>query len=215
MMARMPIASIARKLNRSRRVKRVIDYSVAGLALGALAPVIGGITGVVIVAHGWPPLFTQSRPGLNGSVFRILKFRTMTNTRGADGNLLPDAERLTRVGRMLRATSLDELPELLNVLRGEMSLVGPRPLLVQYLDRYNATQKRRHDVRPGITGLAQVRGRNALTWDEKFRLDVEYVDDWSNTLDLKILFETLRVVFRREGISHTGDATMPEFMGNE
>jgi len=159
-------------------------------------------------------LFGQKRPGLHGQPFRIFKFRTMTDARAADGSPLPDEQRLTRLGRFLRASSLDELPELFNVLRGEMSLVGPRPLLMQYLERYSPEQSRRHDVLPGITGWVQVNGRNALTWEDKFRLDVWYVDHWSFWLDLKILFLTFSKVFKREGISQPGHATMEEFMGN-
>ena len=159
-------------------------------------------------------LFRQTRPGLHGQPFEMVKFRTMTDARDADGHLLPDAERLTSFGRFLRGASLDELPELWNVLRGEMSLVGPRPLLMRYLGRYTPEQARRHAVRPGITGLAQVSGRNALSWDEKFALDLEYVDRVSFGLDVRILLRTLAKVVRREGISAGQHATMPEFMGN-
>jgi lipopolysaccharide/colanic/teichoic acid biosynthesis glycosyltransferase len=169
---------------------------------------------LVRIYHGRPALFGQERPGLRGQPFRIFKFRTMTNSRSADGRLLPDEQRLTPLGRFLRASSLDEFPELFNVLRGEMSLVGPRPLLMQYLERYSPEQARRHDMLPGITGWAQVNGRNALTWEDKFRFDVWYVDNWSVWLDLKILFLTVWKVFKREGISQPGHATMEEFMGN-
>ena len=162
---------------------------------------------------GTPVLFRQQRPGLGGRPFWLLKFRTMTEARDAAGNLLPDAQRLTGFGRFLRATSLDELPELLNVLKGDMSLVGPRPLLMQYLDRYTPEQARRHEVRPGITGWAQVNGRNAITWEEKFKLDVWYVDNWSLWLDIKIIFMTVWKIFKREGISQPGQATMEEFRG--
>ena len=162
---------------------------------------------------GTPVLFRQQRPGLGGRPFWLLKFRTMTEARDARGNLLPDAARLTAFGRFLRATSLDELPELLNVLKGDMSLVGPRPLLMQYLDRYTPEQARRHEVRPGITGWAQVNGRNAITWEEKFKLDVWYVDNWSLWLDIKIIFMTVWKIFKREGISQPGQATMEEFRG--
>lgn len=162
---------------------------------------------------GSPVLFCQDRPGLGGRVFRMFKFRTMTDGRNAHGEPLSDAERLSRFGRWLRQTSLDELPELLNVIRGEMSLVGPRPLLVRYLSRYSPEQARRHDVLPGITGWAQVNGRNAISWDEKFRLDVWYVDNASLGLDLKIIVSTVVKVFRREGINAVGQATMPEFAG--
>jgi len=170
---------------------------------------------LVRVKIGTPIFFTQSRPGLHGNAFTMIKFRTMTNARGADGSLLPDAERLTRFGRFLRATSLDELPELWNVLKGEMSLVGPRPLLIEYLPLYSPEQARRHDVRPGITGWAQVNGRNAISWDEKFKLDVWYVDHQSFWLDMKILLLTVRRVFQRHGISADGEATMKPFMGTK
>ena len=178
-----------------------------------LSPLMSGIAGLVWAKHGWPPVFVQPRPGLKGKIFRLYKFRTMTEERDATGSLLPDVERLTKLGKFLRASSLDELPELLNILKGEMSLVGPRPLLVRYLDRYTPEQRRRHDVRPGLTGLAQVSGRNALTWDEKFKLDVQYVDEWSLALDCKILTRTVAAVLDRDGISHGEEATMPEFMG--
>lgn len=194
-------------------LKRLIDVLVAGFGLLALTPVLAVLCVLELVWHGWPPLFVQERPGLRGRVFRMVKFRTMTNERGPDGQLLPDAERLTPFGRWLRATSLDELPELWNVVVGDMSLVGPRPLLVRYLDRYSPEQARRHDVRPGITGLAQVRGRNALSWPEKLRYDVDYVDHWTLRLDLRILLETVGAVLRRDGISAAGEATMAEFMG--
>jgi len=168
---------------------------------------------LVALLLGTPVLFRQQRPGLGGRPFWLLKFRTMTEARDARGNLLPDAARLTAFGRFLRATSLDELPELLNVLKGDMSLVGPRPLLMQYLDRYTPEQARRHEVRPGITGWAQVNGRNAITWEEKFKLDVWYVDNWSLWLDIKIIFMTVWKIFKREGISQPGQATMEEFRG--
>ncbi|MEO0322171.1 MAG: sugar transferase [Myxococcota bacterium] len=194
--------------------KRAIDVSVAGSALVVLAPAFAGLTALVWRRHGWPPVFVQERPGYAGRVFRLVKFRTMTDARAPDGTLLPDAERLTPFGRALRASSLDELPELLNVLRGEMSLVGPRPLLVRYLERYSAEQARRHDLPPGITGWSAVNGRNALDWDDKLALDVWYVDHWSLALDMKILWKTARTVLLREGIAADGEATMPEFMGS-
>lgn len=197
------------------RAKRALDVLVAGGGLVALAPLLGGLAVLELAFHGWPPVFAQRRPGLHGRVFTMFKLRTMTNERGADGHLLPDADRLTVFGRFLRASSLDELPELWNVLRGDMSLVGPRPLLVVYLGRYTREQMRRHDMPPGITGLAQVNGRNALSWDEKFALDLEYVDGWSLALDLRIIAQTARAVLGREGISAEGDATMPVFMGSE
>jgi lipopolysaccharide/colanic/teichoic acid biosynthesis glycosyltransferase len=159
-------------------------------------------------------IFGQLRPGPGGKPFTPYKFRTMTDGRDASGRLLPDVERLTSFGRFLRASSLDELPELINVLKGEMSVFGPRPLLMQYLDRYTPEQARRHEVKPGITGWAQVNGRNAISWEEKFRLDVWYVDNWSLGLDLRIIWMTVLKVFRREGISAVGEATMPEFMGS-
>jgi lipopolysaccharide/colanic/teichoic acid biosynthesis glycosyltransferase len=164
---------------------------------------------------GGPILFRQQRPGLDGTPFELIKFRTMTDARRADADTRLDAERLTPLGKFLRSTSIDELPTLWNVVRGDMSLVGPRPLLMQYLRRYTREQARRHEVRPGITGWAQIRGRNALGWEEKFRLDVEYVDRIGLRLDLRILLETLVVVLRRRGISAHGHATMPEFLGSD
>lgn len=194
--------------------KRLLDLAVAGLGFLAVSPLMWLIALVIRVTQGSPIFFTQVRPGKGGRPFRIVKFRTMNNARGPDGRLLPDAERLTSVGRFLRSTSLDELPELYNVLKGDMSMVGPRPLLMQYLDRYTPEQARRHEVKPGLTGWAQVNGRNALSWEEKFKLDVWYVDNWSLALDLKILFMTVVKVLRREGISQPGEATMEEFLGN-
>jgi len=195
--------------------KRILDLFLAALGLLLLSPVLLVVTLLVRIRHGSPVLFRQQRPGFHGRPFALYKFRTMTDTRDANGRLLPDAERLTSLGRVLRATSLDELPELLNVLRGEMSLVGPRPLLMQYLNRYNKEQARRHDVLPGITGWAQINGRNALTWEDKFRLDVWYVDHHSFGLDLKIIAMTLFKVLQREGISQPGHATAEEFMGSD
>ena len=189
------------------------DRVIAVLALVLLSPMLAAIALVVGIRFGRPILFRQDRPGLFGKPFTLYKFRTMTESRDAVGNLLPDGERLTRFGRLLRSTSLDELPELLNVLKGEMSLVGPRPLLMQYLDRYTPEQMRRHDVRPGMTGWAQVNGRNALTWEQKFALDTWYVDHVSFELDLRILFLTVRAIVRREGISEPGQPTAREFMG--
>jgi lipopolysaccharide/colanic/teichoic acid biosynthesis glycosyltransferase len=170
---------------------------------------------LVRVNMGAPVLFHQERPGLHGRPFILYKFRTMRDLRDVEGRLLPDEMRLTRLGRILRSTSLDELPELFNVLKGEMSLVGPRPLLMEYLNRYTPEQARRHEVKPGITGWAQVNGRNAITWEEKFKLDVWYVDNWNLGLDLKILGLTLIKVLKREGISAGGHATMPEFRGSQ
>lgn len=196
-------------------LKRIFDIAVASLVFVLFLPVLLVLIVLVRMYHGAPVLFGQIRPGFKGMPFRIYKFRTMTNARAADGTLLQDAERLTPLGRFLRASSLDELPELFNVLRGEMSLVGPRPLLMQYLERYSPEQMRRHDVLPGITGWAQINGRNALTWEEKFALDVWYVDHWSFWLDIKILFLTVWKVIKREGISQPGHATAEEFMGTQ
>lgn len=195
------------------RAKRALDILGSGAGLLVLGPALAGLAAVVTVAHGWPPVFVQRRPGITGKPFNIVKLRTMTNERDSEGALLPDAERLTALGKFLRSTSLDELPELWNVFVGDMSLVGPRPLLMRYLERYDSEQARRHDMPPGITGLAQVRGRNALSWDEKFALDVAYVDGWNLAKDVGILFDTVNVVGRRSGISADGEATMPEFMG--
>jgi len=193
-------------------VKRAIDVAASGLLLVVTAPVQAAVAAVVAVKLGRPVFFRQPRPGLDGKVFTLLKFRTMLQEDPASG-LTTDEQRLTAVGRFLRATSLDELPTLWNVLRGEMSLVGPRPLLVEYLPLYSAEQARRHDVRPGITGLAQVNGRNSLSWEEKFELDVRYVDELSPSLDAQILVATLRSVIAREGISADGHATMTRFEG--
>ena len=197
-----------------RAGKRAFDL-VAGLLLGLLLlPVVALLWVLVRVKLGSPVFFRQRRPGMDERIFTMVKFRTMTDARDAQGNLLPDAVRLTPFGRFLRASSLDELPELWNVLRGEMSFVGPRPLLVQYLERYSPEQRRRHAVRPGITGWAQVNGRNALSWQQKFAHDLWYVDHLSFGLDLHILWRTVAKVFQREGISQAGEATMEEFMGN-
>lgn len=195
-------------------LKRLFDIGGAAIALVLLSPVVLVVSVVVICTHGWPILFVQQRPGLHGRPFRILKFRTMRNAVDAAGALKPDAERLTGVGKFLRSSSLDELPALVNVLVGDMSLVGPRPLLMRYLPLYSARQARRHDVRPGITGWAQVNGRNLLTWEEKFEMDVWYVENWSFWLDLKILLRTIVNVLHRKGISASGEATMPEFRGS-
>ncbi len=197
------------------RSKRIFDLLLTIPALILLSPLILLVALLVRWQHGSPVLFAQVRPGYRGKLFTLRKFRTMTDGRDPQGNLLPDEQRLTSLGRFLRAASLDELPELLNVLKGEMSLVGPRPLLIQYLARYSPEQARRHDVLPGITGWAQINGRNALTWEDKFRLDVWYVDHWSLWLDLKILALTLWKVIRREGISQPGHATAEKFMGSD
>lgn len=196
-------------------VKRSMDVLVAGTAFLLLALPLLLLWVLVRRKLGSPVLFRQVRPGQHGRPFMMVKFRTMTDERGADGELLPDALRLTPFGHFLRASSLDELPELWNVLRGEMSLVGPRPLLMEYLPLYSTEQARRHEVRPGITGWAQINGRNAVSWDERFRLDVWYVDHRSVCLDLKILWLTVRKVLVREGISAKGEATMPRFNGNK
>ncbi len=196
-------------------MKRLFDLLLSiGLLLALALPLLL-LWALVRRKLGSPVLFRQVRPGLHGRPFMMVKFRTMTDERGADGELLPDAQRLTSFGRFLRATSLDELPELWNVLRGEMSLVGPRPLLMEYLPLYSPEQARRHEVRPGITGWAQVNGRNALSWEERFKLDVWYVDHRSLWLDLCILWMTVRKVIVREGISAQGEATMPRFTGNK
>ena len=195
-------------------MKRLFDITVAILGLTVAAVPLMILVALIRLKLGSPVLFRQVRPGLNGRPFMMVKFRTMTDSRGPDGELLPDAVRLTRFGRFLRSTSLDELPELWNVLKGDMSLVGPRPLLMEYLPLYSAEQARRHEVRPGITGWAQVNGRNALSWDERFKLDVWYVDHHSLWLDLRILGLTLRKVIQREGISAEGEATMSKFTGN-
>ena len=196
-------------------LKRVFDMLVAALALIMLAPLLAVIAVAVAYRLGRPVLFRQIRPGLRGRPFEMVKFRTMLDAKDAYGKSLPDDQRLTTFGVWLRSTSLDELPELWNVLRGDMSLVGPRPLLMEYLPLYTSDQARRHDVRPGVTGWAQVNGRNALSWDEKFKLDVWYVDHQSFWLDMKILMLTVKKVFVREGISATGEATMPKFTGSE
>lgn len=195
-------------------MKRVFDIAVVVVLLMLLALPLAAIALLVRRKLGSPVIFRQKRPGLGGTIFEMMKFRTMTNARDENGCLLPDAVRLTALGRFLRSSSIDELPELWNVLKGEMSLVGPRPLLVEYLPLYSGDQARRHEVRPGITGWAQVNGRNALSWEEKFKLDVWYVDNRSFWLDLKILCLTVKKVIVREGISAAGEATMPKFTGS-
>jgi lipopolysaccharide/colanic/teichoic acid biosynthesis glycosyltransferase len=195
--------------------KRLFDLVLTLPGLVILSPILLLIAILVRLNLGSPVMFRQQRPGYKGRPFFVYKFRTMTQALDASGNLLPDAERLTGLGRRMRSFSLDELPEFINVLRGEMSLVGPRPLLMQYLERYTPEQARRHDVLPGITGWAQVKGRNIIEWPEKFRLDVWYVDNWSLGLDVRILFLTLWKVLKREGISQPGHATAEEFKGGE
>jgi len=202
------------KMFYSRRGKRLFDLALTLPGLVVLSPLLAFIALMVRAKLGSPVLFRQVRPGLGGRPFTIYKFRTMTDARGSDGKLLPDGERLTRFGRFLRSASLDELPELFNVLKGDMSLVGPRPLLMEYLDRYTPEQARRHEVKPGITGWAQVNGRNALGWEQKFAMDVWYVDHRSLRLDAKIILRTIGKVLARDGISAAGEATMPRFTGS-
>lgn len=196
-------------------LKRTIDFLFALFALVTLLPVLIVVAVLVRVKLGSPILFSQQRPGLNGKIFRMYKFRSMTDERDELGNLLPNEKRLTPFGQKLRSTSLDELPGLLNVLKGDMSLVGPRPLLVEYLPLYNREQARRHEMRPGITGWAQVNGRNAISWEDKFKLDVWYVDNQSFWLDVKILLLTVKKVFVRDGINSSDNVTMPKFKGNQ
>ena len=198
---------------RHRRLKRGVDLFFAAVGLVLLSPFLALLALLVRWRLGSPVLFRQERPGLNAKPFTILKFRTMRDVRRPDGVALPDGERLTRFGRFLRASSLDELPEFWNVLRGDMSLVGPRPLRTDYLELYSAEQARRHDVQPGITGWAQVNGRNAASWPDRLAMDVWYVDHWSLALDFHILFRTIWKVIRREGVSAEGHATMPPFRG--
>ena len=198
----------------TKYMKRVLDVILSGCALLVLSPVLLVLTVLGAVMMKGNPFFTQLRPGKDEKIFRLVKFRTMSCEKDQDGNLLPDEQRLNKYGKFLRSTSLDELPELLNIFIGNMSIVGPRPLLVQYLPRYNEEQKRRHNVRPGLTGHAQVNGRNAISWEEKFRLDVEYVDTVGFWLDVKIVLQTVGKIFKREGISSENSVTMEEFMGS-
>lgn len=198
-----------------RRGKRLFDVAVAAVGLAVLSPVVAGVAAVVRWRLGSPVLFRQRRPGRDGVPFELVKFRTMHDQRDEDGDLLPDEQRLGRFGALLRSTSLDELPELVNVLRGDMSLVGPRPLLTEYLPLYDQHQARRHEVRPGVTGWAQVNGRNARTWQERFDMDVWYVDHVSLVLDLRILLRSVGAVLAREGIAADGHATMEPFTGND
>ena len=193
--------------------KRFLDIFISLGAIIVLSPLLLALWILVRVKLGSPALFTQERPGRDGKIFRLHKFRSMTDGRDQEGNLLPDQERLTPFGRKLRSTSLDELPELFSILKGDMSVIGPRPLLVKYLPLYNETQRHRHDVRPGLTGLAQINGRNAITWEKKFEYDVEYVRNLSFGLDMRIFLGTIRAVLKREGISSESDATMVAFTG--
>ena len=193
--------------------KRILDFVLSLIAILLLSPVLFILMVTGMIKMGGNPFFTQERPGKNGKIFKLIKFKSMNNRRDAEGNLLPDEIRLTSYGRFIRNTSLDELPELINIFKGDMAIVGPRPLLVKYLTRYNETQARRHEVRPGLTGLAQVNGRNAISWEEKFRYDVEYVDNLSFLMDIKIICKTVLKVIKRDGISSETSATMEEFLG--
>ena len=195
--------------------KRVFDFALSLFAILVLSPILLILIIVGAIAMKGNPFFTQLRPGKDGKIFKLIKFRSMTCEKDKDGNLLPDEVRLTRYGEILRSTSLDELPELFNILKGDMSIVGPRPLLVQYLPLYNEEQRHRHDVRPGLTGWAQINGRNSITWEDKFRYDVWYVRNISFMLDVKILFLTVKKVFCREGISSENSATMEDFQGTK
>ena len=200
--------------------KRFFDFFLSLIALFVLLPIFIILTVVGAIAMDGNPFFIQQRPGKIGKngkekIFNLIKFRTMSNKKDKDGNLLPDEQRLNGYGKFLRSTSLDELPELLNILRGDMSIVGPRPLLVRYLDRYSPRQRRRHEVRPGLTGLAQVSGRNAISWEERFELDIKYIENITLIGDIKILFATVKAVLKRDGISSETSATMEEFFGSE
>jgi len=195
-------------------IKRALDLLIAGLSLFIMAPIFIVLAMLIAIFLGFPVFFSQRRAGKDGKPFILYKFRTMTNEKDKNGNLLPDSQRLTLIGQFLRKSSLDELPELLNVIKGDMSIVGPRPLLIKYLDRYTPEQARRHEVKPGITGWAQVNGRNAITWEEKFKYDVWYVDNMGFWLDLKIILMTVVKVLKGEGINQPGQATMEEFKGS-
>ena len=196
-------------------IKRFLDFILSLLALIILMPVMIVIYVLVKIKLGSPAIFKQQRPGKNEKIFTLYKFRTMTDKKDENGNLLPDEQRLTKFGKILRSTSLDELPELFNILKGDMSIVGPRPLLVEYLKLYNEEQRHRHDVRPGLTGRAQVNGRNSISWEEKFKDDIKYVKDISFIADIKIVFKTIIKVFKREGISQENSVTMEKFQGNK
>lgn len=194
--------------------KRLFDFIISATALIVLFPFFLIFTPIVAIAMRGNPFFVQKRPGKKGKIFKMIKYRTMTNKKDEEGNLLPDKDRLTKFGRIMRSLSIDELPELINIFLGQMSIVGPRPLLVSYLPLYNEFQARRHEVRPGLTGYAQVNGRNAISWQEKFELDVYYVDHCSFVLDIKIFFKTILKVLKKDGISQSGEATMEFFVGN-
>jgi undecaprenyl phosphate N,N'-diacetylbacillosamine 1-phosphate transferase len=211
----IPTVQLSNKKGIYRRyIKRPMDLVLSLIAIIVLAPVLLILAILVRVKLGSPVLFKQKRPGLNDKIFTLYKFRTMTDERDENGELLSDSDRLTKFGKFLRSTSLDELPELFNILKGDMSIVGPRPLLIQYLPLYDEHQKRRHEVRPGLTGLAMAKGRNALTWEEKFAYDTYYANHVSFLLDVKIIFWTLAIVFKREGINEAGQATVSEFKGS-
>lgn len=197
-----------------KHIKRWLDFSISFISIILLCPLMGGIALLVRINLGKPVFFYQHRPGLNEKIFKMYKFRSMTDTRDNEGNLLPDEKRLTSFGKWLRSTSLDELPELFNILKGDMSIVGPRPLLVQYLPLYNKEQKHRHDVRPGLTGLAQVNGRNTISWETRFNYDIEYVNNISFAVDIEIVLKTIMSVLKKEGISSATTDTMEEFRGN-
>lgn len=194
--------------------KRLLDFFISLIGFILISPVFIMITILLLCVNKGNPFFTQLRPGINERLFRLIKFKTMNDRKDTNGKLLPDAERLTKVGKFIRSTSLDEIPQLINVIKGDMSLIGPRPLLVRYLPRYSKEQARRHEVRPGITGWAQVNGRNAISWKQKFVYDVWYVDNLSFLMDVKIIFKTIFKVFKREGISAAGQETMKEFRGS-
>jgi lipopolysaccharide/colanic/teichoic acid biosynthesis glycosyltransferase len=194
--------------------KRLLDIIMSAIILILASPFLLLTAVLIFLSYGAPIFFTHERPGKGGQPFKLIKFRSMRDARDQEGNILPDAERITRFGQFIRRTSIDELPEFYNVLRGDMSLVGPRPLLMQYLQRYSAEQARRHDVLPGVTGWAQINGRNAISWDDKFKYDLWYIDHWTFWLDIKIIFLTIWKVLKGDGISQPGRATMDEFMGN-
>lgn len=199
----------------AKYIKRILDFILSLIALIVLSPVLLVVAILVRIKLGSPIIFKQQRPGKDEKIFTLYKFRTMTDKKDEKGNLLPDSERLTKFGKVLRSTSLDELPELVNILKGDMSIVGPRPLLVEYLPLYSEEQKHRHDVRPGLTGLAQVSGRNSLSWEEKFNDDLQYIKHITFFEDMKIIFMTVAKVFKREGIAQEGNATMEKFTGNK